>query len=154
MVFCIVGKSGNDLYYCGYDIFDLVEYCEFEEVVYLLIYGKLLICDEFVVYKMKLKVLCGLLVNVCIVLEVLLVVLYLMDVMCIGVFVFGCMLLEKEGYIVFGVWDIVDKLLVLFSLIFFYWYYYSYNGECIQLEIDDDFIGGYFLYLLYGEKLL
>lgn len=129
--FCIVGKSGNDLYYRGYDIFDLAKYCEFEEVAYLLIYGKLSIRDEFVVYKTKLKVLRGLSVNVRIVLEVLSAASYSMDVMRIGVFAFGCTLLEKEGYIVFGARDIVDKLLASFSSIFFYWYYYSYNGERI-----------------------
>ena len=38
---CTVGRSGNDLHYRGYDILDLAENCEFEEVAYLLIHGKL-----------------------------------------------------------------------------------------------------------------
>lgn len=29
---CTVGKSGNDLHYRGYDILDIAERCEFEEV--------------------------------------------------------------------------------------------------------------------------
>lgn len=33
---CTVGKSGNDLHYRGYDILDLAEHCEFEEVAHLL----------------------------------------------------------------------------------------------------------------------
>ena len=38
---CSVGKSGNDLHYRGYDIYDLASKCEFEEVAFLLIHEKL-----------------------------------------------------------------------------------------------------------------
>ena len=38
---CSVGKSGNDLYYRGYNILDLAVKAQFEEVAYLLIYGQL-----------------------------------------------------------------------------------------------------------------
>ncbi|MFO6427506.1 citrate/2-methylcitrate synthase [Escherichia coli] len=41
-----MGKSGNDLHYRGYDILDLAEHCEFEEVAHLLIDGKLPTRDE------------------------------------------------------------------------------------------------------------
>lgn len=153
IVLCSVGCSGNDLYYRGYDILDLVNISEFEEIVYLLVYGKLLICVELVLYKVKLKLLCGIFVVVKVVLEELLLLVYLMDVMCIGVFVFGCVVLEKDDYNYLGVCDIVDKLMVCFGLMLLYWYYWSYNGCVIDVEIDDDLIGGYFLYLLYGEKL-
>lgn len=77
-----------------------------------------------------------------------------MDVMCIGVLVFGIVLLEKDDYNLLGVCDIVDCLMVLFGLMLLYWYYFLYNGKCIEMEIDDDLIGGYFLYLLYGKMLL
>lgn len=154
IVLCMVGKIGNDLYYCGYDIFDVVELCEFEEIVYLLVYGMLLNLIELVVYKIKLCVLCGLLSVLKVVFEQILVLVYLMDVMCIGVLVFGIVLLEKDDYNLLGVCDIVDCLMVLFGLMLLYWYYFLYNGKCIEMEIDDDLIGGYFLYLLYGKMLL
>jgi len=32
-----VGRTGNDLQYRGYDILDVAESCEFEEIAYLLI---------------------------------------------------------------------------------------------------------------------
>lgn len=48
---CTVGKSGNDLHYRGYDILDLAEHCEFEEVAHLLIHGKLPTRDELAAYK-------------------------------------------------------------------------------------------------------
>ena len=50
---CTVGKSGNDLHYRGYDILDLAEHCEFEEVAHLLIHGKLPTRDELAAYKTK-----------------------------------------------------------------------------------------------------
>ena len=38
---CTVGRSGNDLHYRGYDILELADKCEFEEVAYLLVHGTL-----------------------------------------------------------------------------------------------------------------
>src|SRR3954463_9504275 len=55
-----VGRSGNDLHYRGYDILEIAETCEFEEIAYLLIHGKLPNPAELAVYKAKLKVLRGL----------------------------------------------------------------------------------------------
>src|SRR3546814_14599452 len=37
---CTVGRSGNDLHYRGYDILDLAETSEFEEIAHLIIHGK------------------------------------------------------------------------------------------------------------------
>ena len=54
---CTVGRSGNDLHYRGYDILDLAETCEFEEVAHLLIHGKLPTVAELKNYKRKLKAL-------------------------------------------------------------------------------------------------
>ena len=33
-----------------------------------------------------------------------------------------------------------------------YWYHFSHNGKRIEVETDDDSIGGHFLHLLHGEK--
>ena len=38
---CTVGRSGNDLHYRGYDILDVADACEFEEIAHLLVHGKL-----------------------------------------------------------------------------------------------------------------
>ena len=51
---CTVGYSGNDLHYRGYDIADLAAHCEYEEVAYLLIYGKLPNNVELTAYKASL----------------------------------------------------------------------------------------------------
>lgn len=94
---CTVGKSGNDLHYRGYDILDLAEHCEFEEVAHLLIHGKLPTRDELAAYKTKLKALRGLPANVRTVLEALPAASHPMDVMRTGVSAIGCTLPEKEG---------------------------------------------------------
>ena len=57
---CTVGHSGNDLHYRGYDIVDIAEACEFEEVAYLLVHGKLPNAAELSAYKAKLQSLRGL----------------------------------------------------------------------------------------------
>lgn len=149
---CSVGKSGNDLHYRGYDILDLAKQCEFEEVAYLLIHGKLPNRDELQAYKTRLKALRGLPANVRIVLEALPAASHPMDVMRTGVSALGCTLPEKEDHTVSGARDIADKLLASLGSILLYWYHYSHNGERIQPETDDDTIGGHFLHLLHGHK--
>ena len=57
---CTVGRSGNDLAYRGYDILDIAERCEFEEIAHLLIHGKLPTVAELAGYKEKLRSLRGL----------------------------------------------------------------------------------------------
>ena len=57
---CTVGRSGNDLHYRGYDILDLAEGAQFEEVAHLLIHGTLPNKTELDAYKRKLKSLRGL----------------------------------------------------------------------------------------------
>ena len=54
---CTVGRSGNDLHYRGYDILDIANTCEFEEIAYLLVHGKLPNVAELAGYKAKLKAL-------------------------------------------------------------------------------------------------
>src|SRR5690606_18903474 len=57
---CTVGRSGNDLHYRGYDILDIADTCEFEEVAHLLVHGKLPNKAELAAYKEKLRRLRGL----------------------------------------------------------------------------------------------
>src|ERR1019366_9760941 len=56
---CTVGRTGNDLAYRGYDILALADACEFEEIAYLLIHGKLPTVAELAGYKTKLKAMRG-----------------------------------------------------------------------------------------------
>jgi 2-methylcitrate synthase len=53
---CTVGRSGNDLHYRGYDIQDIATECEFEEIAYLLVHGKLPNVAELGAYKTRLRI--------------------------------------------------------------------------------------------------
>jgi 2-methylcitrate synthase len=149
---CSVGKSGNDLHYRGYDILDVATTCEFEEIAYLLVHGKLPTVAELKGYKAKLKSLRGLPQAVKSALEALPAGAHPMDVMRTGVSVLGCVLPEKDDHNLAGARDIADRLMASFGSMLLYWYHFSHAGRRIEVETDDESIGGHFLHLLHGEK--
>jgi 2-methylcitrate synthase len=149
---CSVGRSGNDLHYRGYDILDVADTSEFEEIAYLLVHGKLPNAAELKGYKAKLKMLRGLPQAVKGALEALPAASHPMDVMRTGASVLGCTLPEKEDHNVPGARDIADRLMASFGSMLLYWYHFSHNGKRIEVETDDDSIGGHFLHLLHGVK--
>jgi 2-methylcitrate synthase len=148
---CTVGRTGNDLAYRGYDILDLAAACEFEEVAHLLVHGKLPNPAELAGYKKKLKALRGLPAAVMSALEALPASAHPMDVMRTGVSALGCTLPEKDDHNVPGARDIADRLMASLGSMLLYWYHYSHNGRMIDVETDDDSIGGHFLHLLHGQ---
>ena len=149
---CSVGKSGNDLHYRGYNILDLAEKAEFEEVAYLLIYGTLPTANELENYKAKLKSLRGLPGSIKNILQQIPATAHPMDVLRTTASVMGCLAPEKDDHSISGARDIADKLLACFSSALLYWYHYSHNGKEIEVETDEDTIGGHFLHLLHGKK--
>jgi 2-methylcitrate synthase len=149
---CSVGRSGNDLHYRGYDILDVAGNSEFEEIAYLLVHGKLPNVAELKAYKAKLKALRGLPQAVKNALEALPASAHPMDVMRTGVSTLGCVLPEKDDHNIPGARDIADRLMASFGSMLLYWYHFSHNGKRIDVETDDDSIGGHFLHLLHGEK--
>lgn len=149
---CTVGRTGNDLAYRGYDILDLAETCEFEEIAYLLVHGKLPTVAELNGYKTKLKALRGIPANVMQVLESLPASSHPMDVMRTAVSALGCNLPEKDDHGAPGARDIADRLMASLGSMLLYWYHYSHNGKMIDVETDDDSIGGHFLHLLHGRS--
>jgi 2-methylcitrate synthase len=149
---CSVGKTGNDLHYRGYNILDLATLCDFEEIAYLLIHGKLPTMAELNAYKSKLISLRGLPANLKVVLESLPASSHPMDVMRTGASVLGCLLPEKAGDETKGARDIADRMMASFGSMLLYWYHYSHQGRRIEVETDDDSIGGHFLHLLHGVK--
>ncbi|CAM2197802.1 2-methylcitrate synthase [Paraburkholderia kururiensis] len=147
---CTVGRTGNDLHYRGYDILDIAGACEFEEVAHLLVHGKLPNAAELAAYKTKLKALRGLPANLKAALEWIPASAHPMDVMRTGVSVLGTVLPEKDDHNVPGARDIADRLMASLGSMLLYWYHYSHNGRRIEVETDDDSIGGHFLHLLHG----
>ena len=148
---CTVGRTGNDLAYRGYDILDLATSSEFEEIAHLLVHGKLPNRAELAAYKAKLKSLRGLPAAVKAALEQLPASSHPMDVMRTGVSVLGCVKPEKDDHNHPGARDIADRLMASLGSMLLYWYHYAYNGRRIEVETDDDSIGGHFLHLLHGR---
>jgi 2-methylcitrate synthase len=148
---CTVGRTGNDLHYRGYDILDVATTCEFEEIAHLLVHGKLPNRAELAGYKTKLKALRGIPASVKAVLEQLPASAHPMDVMRTAVSALGCALPEKDDHNHPGARDIADRLMASLGSILLYWYHYAVNGKRIEVETDDDSIGGHFLHLLHGE---
>jgi 2-methylcitrate synthase len=149
---CTVGRSGNDLHYRGYDILDVADVCEFEEIAFLIVHGKLPTKAELRNYKAKLIALRGLPAAVKAALEALPAASHPMDVMRTGVSVLGCVLPEKDDQNVAGARDIIDHLMASLGSMLLYWFHYAHNGKRIDVETDDDSIGGHFLHLLAGKK--
>jgi 2-methylcitrate synthase len=148
---CTVGRTGNDLHYRGYDILDVADVCEFEEIAHLLIHGTLPTAAELAAYKAKLKAWRGLPAAVRAVLEATPAAAHPMDVMRSAVSALGCVLPEKEDHNVVGARDIADRLVASYASMLLYWYFWSQHGRRIEVETDDDSVGGHFLHLLHGR---
>ena len=149
---CSVGRSGNDLHYRGYDIVDIADQCEFEEIAYLLIHEKLPTRSELINYKRKLHSLRGLPNIVKNILEQIPAAAHPMDVMRTGCSSLGVVLPEKDDHNLAGAREIADQLMACFHSMLLYWYHYSHSGRRIDVETDDDSIGAHFLHLLHGDK--
>jgi len=149
---CTVGRTGNDLHYRGYDILDIAAASQFEEIAHLLVHGELPTSAQLTRYKAKLKSLRGLPASVKSVLEALPAGAHPMDVMRTGTSALGCALPEKEEHNVPGARDIADRLMASLGSVLLYWYHWSYNGKRIDVETDDETIGGHFLHLLHGTQ--
>jgi 2-methylcitrate synthase len=148
---CTVGRTGNDLHYRGYDILDIAETCEFEEVAYLIVHEKLPSQAELDAYKAHLKSMRNLPEAVKIVLEHLPASAHPMDVMRTGCSALGCLSPEPPDHSVDGARHIIDRLMACFGSMLVYWYHFSHNNKRIELVTDDDSIGGHFLHLLHGK---
>ncbi len=148
---CTVGRTGNDLHYRGYDILDVAETCEFEEIAHLLVHGALPNAAELRAYKTKLRAMRGLPAAVKSILEALPAAAHPMDVMRTGVSALGCVLPEKEDHNNPGAREIADRLMASLGSMLLYWYHYAHNGRRIEVETDDESIGGHFLHLLHGR---
>jgi 2-methylcitrate synthase len=149
---CTVGRTGNDLHYRGYDILDIADKCEFEEIAYLLVHEKLPTRSELAAYKKKLMALRELPPQVKTALEQVPKTAHPMDVMRTGVSVLGTVLPEKDDHGHAGARDIADRLMASTGSMLLYWYHFRHNGQRVELKTDDDSIGGHFLHVLHGKK--
>jgi 2-methylcitrate synthase len=145
-----VGRHGNDLHYRGYDIHDLARAAQFEEVAHLLIHGDLPNAAQLAAYKAKLKSLRGLPDALKTVLEALPASAHPMDVMRTGVAALGCLETEAAGHGAPEAREIADRLIASLGSMLLYWLHWSTHGRRIEVQTDDDTVGGHFLHLLHG----
>jgi len=149
---CTVGRTGNDLHYRGYDILDFADRAQFEEIAYLLVHEKLPTRAELEAYKNKLRGLRKLPKELKAALENIPRSAHPMDVMRTGVSVLGTLEPEKADHSIAGARDIADRLMASMGSMLLYWHHFTHDGKRIEIETDDDSIGGHFLNLLHGNK--
>jgi 2-methylcitrate synthase len=75
-----------------------------------------------------------------------------MDVLRTACSAMGAVLPEGEDHKLAESRDIADRLMASFGSMLLYWYHFSHSGRRIEVETDDDSIGGHFLHLLHGQK--
>lgn len=143
-----VGKQGVGLTYRGYSINDLAQQSSFEEVAYLLIYGRLPSQDELGEYKRHLKGLRGLPPQLKTVLEQIPSTTHPMDVMRTGCSMLGTLEPEDPGRNQIAV---SNRLTGIFSSILLYWHHFVTTGQRIDTQTEEDTTAGHFLRLLHQK---
>ncbi len=147
---CTVGQTGTGLTYRGYDITDLANHAQFEEVAYLLLKGKLPNQQELDAYTTHLMQLRGLPQVLKDVLERLPAETHPMDVMRTGCSVLGNLEPETDFSQQLSA---TERLLACFPAMICYWYRFSHDGVRIDTEDrSESSIGGYFLKMLLDRE--
>ncbi len=150
---CTVGRSGNDLHYRGYDILDVAESCEFEEIAHLLVHGSLptqqrtrRLQDETARRCAACRLPCCARLSSCRRRP--------MQWTCCAAASrrSGCVLPETHDHNPPGARDIADRLMASLGSMLLYWHHYAHHGRRIEVETDDESIGAHFLHLLHGRK--
>lgn len=147
-----VGQNGNELHYLGYDIKDLAENCEFEEVAFLILYGKLPNVLELDSYKNKLNSLRTLPSSTLKILEYIPKNAHPMDVIRTGVSALGCEIPEPDPHSDESAIEVANRLIASTPSMLLYWYHFSHSGKRISLESDAESVGEHFLTLLHEKK--
>ncbi len=146
---CTVGRTGNDLHYRGYDILEIAESCEFEEIAFLLVHGKLPNRAELAAYRSRLQGQRGLPAALRKVLELLPASTHPMDVMRTAVSTLGCLETEPPGHDPEAARGMIDRLVACLPAALCYWHHFVHGGRRIEVETDEATVGGHFLHLLH-----
>jgi 2-methylcitrate synthase len=145
---CTVGRTGNDLHYRGYDILEVAEACDFEEIAHLLVHEQLPTVGELEDYRTKLNSLRGLPQSVRKVLEAIPRSAHPMDVLRTGVSMLGCVEPERDQTAAHAR-DLADRLVASLGSMLLYWYHFAQDGTRIDVETGADSVAAHFLTLLH-----
>jgi 2-methylcitrate synthase len=74
-----------------------------------------------------------------------------MDVMRTACSALGTVLPEGQDHKLSEARDIADRLIAGFGSMLLYWHHFAHSGRRIEVETDDDSVGGHFLHLLHGR---
>jgi 2-methylcitrate synthase len=148
---CTVGRTGNDLHYRGYDILDIADVCEFEEIAHLLVHEKLPTAAELAAYRARLMTLRAVPQPIREILERIPAAAHPMDVMRTAVSALGTVEPESGDHDADGARAIADRLMASLGSMLLYWHHWSRHGKRIEVETADASIGGHFLHLLHGS---
>jgi 2-methylcitrate synthase len=147
-----VGQSGNDLHYRGYEINDLAQNCEFEEVAYLILYGSLPTKAQLTDYKAQLSKLRDLPNEVKTILENLPKSAHPMDVVRTATSALASFYPEDEKHDAQSALLAANRLIAASPSALLYWYHFSHFGKKITLSSDADGVAEHFLQLFLQEK--
>lgn len=145
----MVGAQGKGLFYRGYSIYDLTEHSSFEEVAFLLLYGKLpnqQDLDHFVSRLINQRALPDELKQT---LRTIPAAAHPMDVLRTGCSMLG--VLEPETTFEQQT-DKAERLLACLPSMLLYWYRFCNEGVEIDFESTQSSIAGYFLEKLCGQE--
>ena len=136
---CTVGLSGMGLNYRGYAIEELAEHCEFEEVAYLLLYGRLPTRRERDEYVARLAPMRALPPALCTILEQLPATAHPMDVQRTACSAIGTMETEPEdpkARTPEGGARVAERLMSVLGSAVLYWYHFKTSGVRAVPSVD------------------
>jgi 2-methylcitrate synthase len=146
-----ISAAGGEhtLEYRGYSIYDLAKNSEFEEVAYLLVYGKLPNLSELKSYKERIKNLRDLPQSLKIFLEMIPSSSHPMDVMRSATSFLGNIEMEDALHDQYAV---TDRLIAIYPAVIAYWWHYSRSGIKIDCRTNEPNIAAHFLRLLHQNE--
>ena len=147
-----VGHSGNDLHYRGYEINDLAQNCEFEEVAYLILYGALPTKAQLADYKVQLASLRDLPDAVKTILENLPKSANPMDVVRTATSALASFYPESEKHDTQSALLAANRLIAASPSALLYWYHFTHFGKKIAVNTGADGVAEHFLQLFLQEK--
>lgn len=139
----ISNNDNNELFYYGYSINDLSQNCEFEEVAFLLQYGKLPDNEQLNEYKDKLIKYRELPKELMSILKLLPKDSNVMSILQSSISYLG--ILEPENKDFSNQNDRIIRIISVISSIIVYWYNYSKMDLEIDFKSSEETIVGYFL---------
>ena len=147
-----VGHSGNDLHYRGYEINDLAQNCEFEEVAYLILYGHLPTQTQLADYKAQLSKLRDLPDAVKTILENLPKSANPMDVVRTATSSLASFYPESEKHDAQSALAAANRLIAASPSALLYWYHFTHHGKKISTNTGAGGVAEHFLQLFLQEK--